>query len=59
MKKKSTLDLTPEQYEGICWDTAIAHMKKQVEDRHQRLLESGKKIRATVEEFIDEDEGLL
>jgi hypothetical protein len=59
MKKKSTLDLTREQYEGECWDTAIAHMKKQVEDRHNRLLESGKKVREAAEEFFNEDEGLL
>lgn len=57
MKKKSTLDLTSVEYEADCWDTAIAHMKKQVEERHRQLAVKVKKVREAAEEYFNEDKG--
>jgi hypothetical protein len=53
MAKKSTLDLNRDEYEALCWDTAIYTIKQEEAKRHQKLLTAGDTIRKTVEDFLN------
>ena len=55
MAKKSTLDLNMDEYEALCWDTAVYTIKQEEAKRHQKLLTAGAKIKETVEDFLNGD----